>query len=224
MSGVVGGMTMGLTAIAVGSVAGRLGDSEGARTIALLFYPVGFIAVIIGRAQLFTEQTLYPVLLLLKEKRHLLNVARIWGIVLSANVVGAILFSLLVTKTSALPVATEHAIVRLGADAVAGSAGHFFWSGIFGGWLIALVAWMVTASHRTIGQLLVIWLLTFVVGVGHFAHSVATSCEILVGVFDHSVSLGSFVGWFWAAVAGNSVGGVVIVSLLNYGQVEHELE
>src|SRR5512140_900747 len=69
-SGIAGGLTMGLTGLAVASVRALLGESEAAKLIALLFYPVGFIAVIIGRAQLFTENTLYPVILVLDEHEH----------------------------------------------------------------------------------------------------------------------------------------------------------
>ncbi len=58
-----------------------------------LFFPVGFIIVIIGRAQLFTENTLYPVTLVLDERRHLLATLRLWVVVLSANLIGAALFA-----------------------------------------------------------------------------------------------------------------------------------
>jgi formate-nitrite transporter family protein len=112
--------------------------------------------------------------------------------------------------------------VELGVTAVQGSFGHFFWSGVVGGWLIALVAWMVSASHWTIGQVVMIWLLTFVVGVGHFAHCVVTSCEILVSTLSGSASAGNYLNWLLAATLGNIVGGVGIVAVLNYGQVRQE--
>jgi formate/nitrite transporter FocA (FNT family) len=96
---------------------------------------------------------------------------------------------------------------------------HTFWSAVIGGWLIALVAWTVTASHWTIGQLAVIYLLTFVVGVGRFAHCIASSCEILTAVEFGSVAPLTFFQWLVAATFGNICGGVFIVSLLNYGQV-----
>ena len=38
-----------------------------------MFYPIGFIVVILGRAQLFTENTLYPVALVLAEKKRVLE-------------------------------------------------------------------------------------------------------------------------------------------------------
>jgi formate/nitrite transporter FocA (FNT family) len=91
-----------------------------------------------------------------------------------------------------------------------------------GGWLIALVAWVVTASHWTIGQVAMIWLLTFVLGIGRFAHCIVTSSEILSAVLYGLVPAMGYIRWLVPATLGNIVGGVVMVSLLNYGQVKEQ--
>jgi formate/nitrite transporter FocA (FNT family) len=90
---------------------------------------------------------------------------------------------------------------------------------VIGGWLIALVAWVVTASQWTIGQLAMVWILTFVVGVGKFSHCVVTSGEIISAILIGPVTVGAYLQWLLLATTGNIVGGVVIVSVLNYGQV-----
>ncbi|HUK48801.1 MAG TPA: formate/nitrite transporter family protein [Terriglobales bacterium] len=218
-SGLAGGTTLGLTGIAVASVRALLGDGGWQQLLAYLIYPIGFIAVIIGRQQLFTENTLYPVVLVLDERKHVLATLRLWGVVFTSNIAGAVLFAALCIYTSALRPEIQSKLIELGNQAVQGTFGHVFWSGVVGGWLIALVAWMVTASHWTIGQVAMIWLLTFIVGVGHFAHCVVTSCEILVSVLAGSVPAGTYSYWLLAATLGNIVGGVGIVSVLNYGQV-----
>lgn len=218
-SGLAGGLTMGLTGLAVAAVRAQLPDTDAFRLLSLLFYPVGFIAVIIGRAQLFTENTLYPVILVLDQRDCLGDTLRLWGVVFGSNVVGAALFAVLATQTGALRPDIAHALVELGKDSVGFSFAHVFWSAVVGGWLIALVAWIVTASHWTIGQVVMVWLLTFVVGVGHFAHCIASSGEILAAACAGQVAPGSYFLWLLAATLGNIVGGVVIVSLLNYGQV-----
>src|SRR5437762_10297218 len=64
-SGIAGGITMGLTALGVSSIRAFVGDGGWRDLIGYLAYPLGFIAVIIGRAQLFMENTLYPVVLVL---------------------------------------------------------------------------------------------------------------------------------------------------------------
>jgi formate-nitrite transporter family protein len=219
-SGVAGGITLGLTGLSVASIRALLGNDSSQELLSYLIYPVGFIAVIIGRAQLFTENTLYPVVLLLDERRYFLATLRLWVIVFVSNVFGAWVFSLLAVKTSGLRPDIIFQLVQLGNQAVTGTGTHFFWSGVIGGWLIALVAWMVSASHWTIGQVAMIWLLTFVVGVGKFAHCIVTSGEILCAVDAGSLTIGSYFHWLLFATLGNIVGGVVIVSLLNYGQVK----
>jgi formate-nitrite transporter family protein len=218
-SGLAGGMTMGLTGMSVAIAAAYLGHGQVQQLIANLLYPLGFIAVIIGRAQLFTENTLYPVVLILKEKRHVLDTARLWVVVFVTNVIGALAFAALVTKTGALRPEYVDALSTMGVEAARPQVATIFWSGVIGGWLIALVAWMVTASHYTIGQIAVVWLLAYVVGAGHFAHCIATSGEIWAAVLTHAISASAYLRWIIPATLGNIVGGVTIVSLLNYGQV-----
>ncbi|HZQ21257.1 MAG TPA: formate/nitrite transporter family protein [Terriglobales bacterium] len=218
-SGLAGGLTMGLTGLGVASVRAILGPGHWQDLASYLIYPVGFIAVIIGRAQLFTENTLYPVILLLDERKYFLETFRLWAVVFIANVMGALLFAVLAVRSEALKPEIAGQLISLGTEAVHASGGQIFWSGIIGGWLIALVAWVVTASHWTIGQLVMVWLLTFIVGVGRFAHCIASSGEILSAVVSGNLPAITYLHWLLLATLGNIVGGVVIVSLLNYGQV-----
>lgn len=218
-SGVAGGITMGLTGLGVAAMRALLGEGPWAELASYMIYPVGFIAVIIGREQLFTENTLYPVVLVLDERRYFMETGRLWAIVFTANITGAFLFALLAIRTGALTPAIASQLVRLGTEAVNSQASHFFWSGVIGGWLIAFVAWVVTASQRTIGQLAMIWLLAFVVGIGKFAHCIATSGEILSAVLSGALPAARYFQWLLPATLGNILGGVFIVSVLNYGQV-----
>lgn len=212
---------MGLTGLGVASIRALVGPGESRQIAPYLLYPIGFIAVIIGRAQLFTENTLYPVVLVLDERRHLMRTLRLWGVVYGANIVGAVLFALLAAKTPALRPDILSQLIQLGQDGASGSVAYFFWSGIVGGWLIALVAWTVTASHWTIGQLAIVYLLTFVVGIGHFAHCIAGSGEVLSAVVAGAVPVSGYLRWLAPATVGNICGGILIVSLLNYGQVKN---
>jgi formate/nitrite transporter FocA (FNT family) len=88
-----------------------------------------------------------------------------------------------------------------------------------GGWIIATVAWLVSGSHSITGSVMIIWMLTFVVGLGNFAHCIATSGEILAAVLTGQAPWISYARWIFFAVAGNICGGVGMVTLLEYGQV-----
>ncbi len=218
-SGIAGGLGMGLTGLGVACAQAVLGDGQAQEFIALMLYPLGFISIIIGRQQLFTENTLYPVALILSEHKHVLDTIRLWTVVFFSNIAGAALFAFLAAKTLALKPEVAEKLGMLGVRAVEGSAGHIFWSGIIGGWIIALMAWIVTASHWTIGQVVVVWVLTFVVGLGHFAHCIASSGEILSAVMRGQVVFGHYLHWLLFATMGNIFGGVVFVTVLNFGQI-----
>jgi formate/nitrite transporter FocA (FNT family) len=220
VAGIVGGLTMGLTALSTSIVLAELGPTANAQFIAHCLYPIGFMAVILGRGQLFTENTLYPVALVLAERRHFWRTMRLWAIVLPANVAGALLFAVLAVKTGALEPEYVNTMANYGLQAAQHPAAHIFWSGVFGGWIIALVAWLVSGSHSITGSALLIWVFTFVVGLGHFAHCIATSAEILAAVLTHQYSTPGYLAWLVPATLGNIVGGVMLVTLLEYGQVK----
>jgi formate/nitrite transporter FocA (FNT family) len=218
ISGYAGGIFMGLSGLGTALVLGLFGKSPLTHLIAAMFYPIGFIVVIVGRAQLFTENTLYPVALVLAEKRELINTLRLWCAVLPANVLGALTFAALASRTSALPANTRGALIDLGITAVHVTPSTIFWSAVTAGWIIATAAWLVSGSHSITGSVMILWILTYVVGLGNFAHCIATSSEILSAVLSGQLSALSYLHWLWIAVAGNVCGGVFMVTLLEYGQ------
>jgi len=228
LSGLAAGLGMGLTGLGSATiVVATGGHGPSAHLLASLLYPLGFIVVVVGRAQLFTENTLFPVILALDRRRHVRNTLRLWVVVFVANILGALLFAVLVIKTSALSGDLRSALAGLGTQSTAGSFGHVFWSGVIGGWIIALMAWLVSASRHTIGQVVLIYAMTFVVGAAHLAHCIAGSGEALSAALAGQISAGSYLLWLLGATLGNTIGGVLMVSLLNYGQVigsGHDIE
>ena len=117
ISGIAGGLLMGLTGMSVSILLSMVGNTPAGEVAAYFFYPLGFMVVILGRSQLFTENTLYPVALMLDERRHYLATARLWATVFPANVVGAFLFALLAVKTGALRPEYVAQLVKLGTEA-----------------------------------------------------------------------------------------------------------
>lgn len=218
ISGFTGGTFMGFSALGVGLVLGVLGNTPGAFVLSRMLYPLGFIVVILGRSQLFTENTLYPVALVLAEKKQLWNTLRLWAVVLPSNCFGALAFAALIALSHALPPPALEAINQLGLDSVNHPAATIFWSGVMGGWIIATAAWLVSGSHSISGSVMIIWLLTFVVGLGSFAHCIATSGEVLTSVLLHHLPWWRYFTWLGPAVGGNICGGVLMVTLLEYGQ------
>jgi formate-nitrite transporter family protein len=218
-SGLFAGGTLGFSGLAFAAATVAMGGSHGARLVAALLYPVGFAAAIVGRAQLFTENTLYPVTLVLDQRRHLGRTARLWAVVFVTNVAGAILFALLAMKSGALPQDMRSELASIGGDAASGPWSSFFWSGVIAGWLLALVAWLVEASSSVTGQVVLIWALTAVIGLVGLDHCVSTTAEVGAATISGHVSVGHLAAWLAAVTLGNVVGGTAIVGVLNYGQV-----
>ena len=225
ISGFAGGTFMGLSAmgnaivLAMLTAGGTVAATGTVQVVAKMFYPLGFIVVILGRSQLFTENTLYPVALVLSEKRHFWNTMRLWSAVLPSNVLGALAFAALAALTPALKPEFVQALSQLGLEALHNPTATVFWSGVLGGWIIALAAWLVSGSHSITGSVMIIWMLTFVVGLGNFAHCIATSGEVLVAVLTNRAPWRAYPAWLLPAVLGNICGGVGMVTLIEYGQV-----
>ena len=219
-SGFAAGLNISFGAMAMFSVAATTG---GVGLTAMAIYPLGFLIVVLGRAQLFTETTVIPVTVVLQEKqkrKYLFNLLRLWGVVLSANILGALVAAAALSLTQVLD---SRAFALL-----LGEVEHKMESGfieialfaVYGGWVVALMAWLVAAAQDTIGRAFVIWVTAILIPAGALPHSVAGSAEVLVGVFAGKVLV---VEYFWEflipVVLGNTIGGVFLVSILNYGQV-----
>lgn len=97
-----------------------------------------------------------------------------------------------------------------------------FWKGVFAGVLIAGMVWLIHAARDTAARVLVIFALTYAVGAAELAHCIVGSAETLYVVFNGQESLWAFLAHFLApATLGNTVGGVVLVALLNYSQTRN---
>ena len=224
ISGFTGGTFMGFSALGVGCILGFLGNSPTSFILSRMLYPLGFIVVILGRSQLFTENTLYPVALVLAEKKQFWNTLRLWAIVLPSNITGAFAFACLISLTHAMMPNAVHAIAKLGTESAQTPLTTVFWSGVMGGWIIATAAWLVSGSHSISGSVMIIWLLTFVVGLGNFAHCIASSGEVFTSVLTGQIPWWMYPRWLGPAVSGNICGGVLMVTLLEYGQAIYGTE
>ncbi len=222
-SGLFAGFTIGAAPLAyVLALVALGGDSDADKFVASLLYPIGYIAVIIGRAQFFTENTLYPVMVTMRRPRFLRASARLWAIVLATNLIGALLFAMLVMFTGAFGDPVQAGFVAEGVGDTSGALTSTFWSAVVTGWLLALVAWLVEAAEDAIGQIVVIWAITLLVGLGGFDHCVVTTVEAFAALFEGPLAFGDFAGWLATTIVGNIAGGVLIVAAINYGQVREE--
>ena len=223
-SAVSAGLTIGWSFVG-GAYVSTLVTPELRKAAAAAVYPLGFILVIIGRSQLFTENTLEPVIPVLDRPtaERFGKMLRLWGLVLAGNMVGAVCFALLFAHTSVVSSDVSASMREMSAKALDGTFGSQFYHAIFAGWLIALTAWLVSATTFTGAQIVLIWLTTAPIAALDFRHSIAGSVEAFYAASSGIASWLSAVGGFVIpALLGNIVGGVVFVAILNHGQVSRK--
>ena len=219
-SGLAAGMSMGFSMIAEALLTTHLPEQPWATAVSKFGYSVGFLLVILGRQQLFTENTLTPVLPVLAKRdvATALQTLRLWVIVLAFNVVGALCVAWVLGHTNAFDQETRHAFSRLGHHAIENSFSTTLIRAIFAGWLIAFVVWLIPALPNE--RFWIILLLTWLVGLGNLSHSIAGSVETLYVVLTgESTWREFFVNFFIPAVLGNTIGGVSLVAVLNHAQL-----
>ena len=218
-SGLAAGAAMGLSMAAEGVLQAHLPDAEWRPLISKLGYAFGFLIVILGSQQLFTENTLLPIVpLLARRTREIFGkVLILWGVVLVTNLIAASGFAYVAARTNAFQPEVREAFAEIGARALAGSFGTMFIRAIFAGWIIALMVWMLPAAQSA--RIWVIILLSWLIGVGHFAHIIVGTVEVMYLVWTDVVTLGDYFTRFMIpALLGNIIGGVVLVALVNHQQ------
>ncbi|WP_299577341.1 formate/nitrite transporter family protein [uncultured Sunxiuqinia sp.] len=184
-------------------------------------YPLGFIFVVVGKSELFTEHTTLAVIPVLNNDVSIKSLMLLWTIVYVGNLLGGYAFSSIL---SVLPSAFE--VISLNAfEALAQKLIDFPWyiillSGLLAGWLMGLLSWLVTSSQETISRIMIIVLITSVIGMGGLHHSIVGSIEVFTAVLtSESISLADY-GWvqLWSTL-GNIVGGVVFVAFVKFSHV-----
>jgi len=218
-SGLAAGMSMGFSLVAMALFRAYLPDRPWRPLVVRLGYPMGFLIVIIARQQLFTENTLTAIIPLLAKRdlKTFACVIRLWTVVLVANLTGAHLFAWVVAVTPMFLPEVRSAMLALAKEAANVTFGEAVLRGIFAGWLIAMVVWMLAAIDT--GRIAVIVFMTYIVGLASLTHIIAGSVEVLFLVMVGVKSWGAIaVGYMLPTLIGNIIGGVSLTAAINHAQ------
>src|SRR4051812_14921764 len=144
-SGLAAGLSMGFSVLGVALLSSGLPEEKWARLVTSFGYSLGFLVVILGRQQLFTENTLTPVLLFLRQRTGsaFLKVLRLWTVVFIANMAGALVVSYGLVAEGGLSSEIRGSIIKVSAEGIHGSFGNTVFRGIFAGWLVAMIVWLL---------------------------------------------------------------------------------
>lgn len=223
-SGVAAGISIGFSFLTEAAIAAHLPHGDIATAVAKLGYAVGFLIVILGHQQLFTENVLTAVLPVIARRSHiwLLRMLRLWGTVLAANIVGCLIFAWALARLPLFDADVTRELASIVNRMMANTTMEMFTKGIGAGWIIAALVWILSASQES--RFAMIALLTYLIALFGFTHIVAGSVEALYGVLTGLITLEQAAGHFFIpTLAGNVVGGTVLFSALSYAQVREEI-
>jgi len=222
-SALAAGLTMGLSLMAMGLLNSRLPDGEGFKVIASFGYCAGFLAVILARQQLFTENTLTAVLPIMTKPtlRTFGRLLRLWSVVLVGNLCGTLLVAYVMLNLPIFDSKTDLAFLDIGRKIMENDASQMFAKGIVSGWMIATMVWMIPSMESA--KMWIIILITYLMALGDFTHIVVGSAEVSYLVFAGELPWKDF--WLVFAgptLAGNIVGGSFIFALISHAQIRSE--
>jgi formate/nitrite transporter FocA (FNT family) len=224
-SGVAAGLSISFSLLAQAILETHLPDAPWRVLVASFGYCVGFLMVILGRQQLFTESTITVVLPVLKDLHgeNIWRMIRLWAIVLVANLAGTLFAAVFATYFPVIPSELFNGMLTISRNGLVGIAWwEMFFRGISSGFLIAAMVWMIPAAESA--KFAVITLMTYLIAVGGFTHVVAGSMEayllVLAGDWQWWQALTHFLA---PVLLGNMVGGTALFALISYAQVMEEI-
>ncbi len=224
-SGIAAGLALSASVFSQGFLRLHLPDAPWRPLIENFGYCVGFVMVIMGGFQLFTEQTVMAILPLLSDRTwdNLLRTARLWTVVLIANFVGTFAGALFATLSAATTPEQLTAFLALSSQFVGKSFWELLLLGIPAGFLIAALTWMLPNAEGG-GKFWVTLLITYVIALGSFSHVIAGSTEVFLLLLAGKMTVGAAFGFaILPTLIGNILGGTALFSVIAYGQVREEI-
>lgn len=231
-SGFIAGMNVTFGALAAGGVAGAvvsyLGEEASllARVAGAMVFPIGFIFVVIGRSELFTENFLVPTAAVIARRERMVKLLKLWFCTLLGNFIGAVAVARIlsleyyhgvpsVDTVNHIHHVAEFLVLERDWDAS-------FMSAVFAGWLITLMTWLLLSARDVISRIALIWCVGFMINMNKFNHVIVNSSEVLLAMFTGNESI-TYSAWiynnFIPTLLGNMLGGLVFVTLLEYIKV-----
>lgn len=193
--------------------------------VSCLGYTVGFLIVILGRMQLFTENPITTIIPLLSEFSwlRLYEVIRLWSTVFFFNILGTAIAAAFYSSPYTLTPEIEAAMHDVAVKVMTLSPVENILRGIPAGIIIASIVWI--SPQTKYFKFVMIMFLVYFIALGDFAHVVVGSCEMAYVVLANNASFFDYFFRFLIPCGlGNVIGGTLIFTLLVYYQVAKELK
>jgi formate/nitrite transporter FocA (FNT family) len=223
-SGLAGGISISFSLLAQSILEATLPETGWRVLLASFGYSVGFLIVILGRQQLFTESTITVVLPVLKNvtRENVSRMARLWAIVLAANLAGTLFAALFCTFTPVVPDRLFEGMMSISRLLLDYGWWDMMFRGITAGFLMAALVWMMPSAEAS--KFHVITIMTWLIAVGGFTHIVAGSFEAWLLMLSGDWPTVRMLWEFMVPVLiGNMIGGTALFAMIAYAQVMEEI-
>ncbi|MGI8750720.1 MAG: formate/nitrite transporter family protein [Acidimicrobiales bacterium] len=209
-TGAVGGIEVGFGILALLSVE----MMTGSKLLGGLAFSIGFIALLLGHSELFTEGFLVPVTVVVAGEARLRDLLRFWVGTLLGNLAGGLLLAYLVDK--AFPDLQAVANSTAASYINAGLSLRTFCLAVLAGGAITLLTRMHNGTDEMLPKMVASIAIAFLLAGVHLFHSVLDSLLAFTALCTGHAPFGwlDWMAWFVWAVAGNLVGGLVLTTVL----------
>ncbi|MBI3224897.1 MAG: formate/nitrite transporter family protein [Mycolicibacterium cosmeticum] len=182
--------------------------------LAGLAFSIGFLALLLGRSELFTEGFLVPVTTVAAKRASVRQLLKLWSGTLTANLAGGwVLMWLIMTgfpklHDQAMESAAHYALAPLAVETVTLS--------LLGGMAITLMTRMQHGTDSMFGKIAAAVAGAFLLAGLQMFHSILDSLLIFGALSTGEAPFGylDWLSWFGYTIVGNVVGGLLLVTLL----------
>lgn len=223
-SGVAAGIGIMASVWVSGALHHYLPEAPWSEAVIALGYPFGFLIVILGRLQLFTEHTAVAVLPVVRQPsvQGARRLASLWATVFAANLVGTAMIAALAVFAHIQSADVLGGMIAVARKITERDAATTLLQAIPAGFLIASVPWIRSAIEGS--GFSVVFAVTYAIALAGFAHVIAGAAEAFLLLWHGDVSFSWVVtGFLLPAMAGNIIGGTGLFALLAHAQVRAEL-
>ena len=185
ITSVIGGMSVSFGVLAIAWASASFGGAEGPSTahfVGALAYPIGFVILLIGKSELFTENFLLPVTGVLERRGTLRQLGALWGVTLTFNLVGAAVFAFLASRPGVLDDGPRADLIAAAAHVVDYPFWTAFVKALFAGWLMTILTWLLLAAEGIGPRLFIMWLIGTLLVLGEFTHVIISGAEVFMAI------------------------------------------
>jgi formate-nitrite transporter family protein len=218
-TGFIGGVDIGVGVLAYLVV----DDETGQPLLGALAFTIGFIALLLARSELFTENFLVPVTARVAGRGSWFQLGRLWLVTLVANLAGGLLMAgmIVVALPQLRPVAAS-----LGRHyATLGVSWRSLLLAVLAGAVITLLTRMQHASDDLGPKIVAAVAMPFVLVAAQLFHSVLDSIVMFTGLLSGRANY-TWANWAgalaWSAL-GNVIGGVGLITSIRLLRVPHRV-